>query len=744
MSALVLPGCRAEPLGAYLKSLGVLRLVAEQEDPDALGQWADSFVLATSLSWDQLADFFLDRYRPTPLVAPWNGGSGFDGRDAGIGDIERSDDERFRDYQEAIEIGRRLVGSDRWPGLTKKERLEVCRGELPDSALGWLDALAVLTDADKFVPAPLLGTGGNLGRLELSNNFMQRLVDVLGLRSGRKAPKRPESLAWLRSALFADEPVRHLRVSAGQFDPGRSGGVLSSPLEEADKEGFVNPWDFVLQLEGALLFAASPARRMGSEGSGLAAVPFTVHPSSVGFPSSAPTESSKGELWAPLWSGPASAGEVARMIGEGRAAWGGRHARSGLDMARAARTLGVDRGIAAFVRHAFVERKGQDFLAVPVGHLSVARTPDQRVGLTEEIDLWVESVRRAGDPPATVVRALHTLDRRVFELTHEDSGSALLALLVALATLERAVGRSSGFRDKHGLRPVQGLSSVRWLSLLDDDTCEFRLASVLASRRAAGGACLRWLLTPTRLVEGRVQWTDRSSLVPGLGLAPLPGVLAAVHHRRLIEARAEKARQQPAGEKEAAGVPAAFPLGLWAPVADALAFVHSEVDDRRLAELLGGLMLLRWPQGPEQEQQLRSHTKTWHRGRDQLTGIGDPAWTALVPFFHGRPLTRRNGDEGVRLRPEVAWVAQLARGRVDDVAERALRRLRIAHMDPPAVTVHSQVEGARLAAALLLAVRDADVRSILDVVCPQSLDEPHVRVTHPTQDRSSDNNDKES
>ena len=62
----------------YLKALGVLRLVSEQADPDARGCWRDGvFALETKLDRKGLVKFFLDEYSPTPLLAPWNAGSGF-------------------------------------------------------------------------------------------------------------------------------------------------------------------------------------------------------------------------------------------------------------------------------------------------------------------------------------------------------------------------------------------------------------------------------------------------------------------------------------------------------------------------------------------------------------------------------------------------------------------------------------------------------------------------------------------
>ena len=53
------------------------------------------------------------------------------------------------------------------------------RNRCPDALLPWIDAAVVLTGEDTFFP-PLLGTGGNDGRLDFSTNFHQRLLDVLG------------------------------------------------------------------------------------------------------------------------------------------------------------------------------------------------------------------------------------------------------------------------------------------------------------------------------------------------------------------------------------------------------------------------------------------------------------------------------------------------------------------------------------------------------------------------------------
>jgi CRISPR-associated protein Csx17 len=71
-------GCSPVPLAAYLKALGVFRLVAEQKDEDVRGLWRDeAFVLGTTLGEEDLVRFFLEDYHPSPIISPWNGGSGF-------------------------------------------------------------------------------------------------------------------------------------------------------------------------------------------------------------------------------------------------------------------------------------------------------------------------------------------------------------------------------------------------------------------------------------------------------------------------------------------------------------------------------------------------------------------------------------------------------------------------------------------------------------------------------------------
>ena len=73
-----LSGCRPIPLASYLKAMGLIRILWDQKDPTVQGWWEDeTFVINTDLDQTALVNFFCEEYAPTPIVSPWNGGSGF-------------------------------------------------------------------------------------------------------------------------------------------------------------------------------------------------------------------------------------------------------------------------------------------------------------------------------------------------------------------------------------------------------------------------------------------------------------------------------------------------------------------------------------------------------------------------------------------------------------------------------------------------------------------------------------------
>ncbi|MGQ0802343.1 MAG: type I-G CRISPR-associated protein Cas8g1/Csx17 [Actinomycetota bacterium] len=724
-----LRGCRPEPLGSYLKALGVLRLLGEQVDPDATGHWeGETFVLGTELDRDALLAFFLDEYRPTPLVAPWNGGSGFGPKDqqAGIAALEASSDPRVAAYREAITAARSLVAEAGWDDLSKEEQVERCRSTLPDAAVSWLDATVVLTASSRAFP-PLLGTGGNVGRLEFSNNFMQRVAQVLCIDSRHPNRQRRQSEQWLHRSLLDSGTPKLIKAAIGQFDPGAAGGANSSPLGDAGS--LLNPWDYVLLLEGSLLFSSGAARRLGADLPGKASIPFTVDATQVGYLSSAADEKARGELWTPLWIRPATAGELERLAGEGRAEWRGRQARTGLDFARAVGSLAVDRGITAFARHSFVERHGQNMLAVPTGRVLVRS--HREAPILGAFDPWLNGIRGARSLPHGVAAKLRAVDTAMWEVAVRGGAVALQTTLSALAELERAVSRSGNLRRDRVRAPVTPLSAEEWLPLLDDGSPELRLAAAIASQRdpkrggtvgpdSARSRAITYYLRPVQLGRARrLEWAEADSRVPGIGTRPLAYVLGEVLWARGVDAFSlGSPTREGDGEEGQRGVDIAFRYSCPVPMEDTVAYLERRVDDARLEELLGACLLLDWHEQPD--------VSSWNADSPGFDWSAPPAWQLLVPFFQSA-----GAGAGPPLRPGASWVPLLLAGRVVEVLDDAVLRLRIARRTAivgltadAREAMSATVSPERLAAALLIPISGFVGRWLLDRVSVTSPDEP--------------------
>ena len=599
-------GCSPEPIAGYLKALAVLRLVAEDSeggDPDARASWSgDALVFSSRFDREGLVEFFFNRYRPTPILTPWNAGGGFYGGGAEpLEAVARSSSPRLASYRETISVVRSLIPAQAPKDEDKGELLIRCRSELADAIVPWLDACFVLGE-DKASFFPLLGTGGNDGRLDFTNNFMQRLADIIPFQEQDQVA---DSRGWLASALFGEGMTPLGRSAVGQFQPGNLGGPNGVQGSfEADSR--VNPWDFVLTIEGALLFAGSVARRLGADSRGRAAFPFAVQSVAVGYGSAVAaeetSEGSRAELWLPLWDRPASLPEVAHLFGEGRAQFGRRQARNSVEFALAVNLLGQDRGIVAFQRYGFLKRNGLAFLATPLGRVPVSPRPAEARHLDDpRLMAWLEQLRSAcrdkGKTPARYQASLKAIDRALFHFAVRAQSDApsdrkeLLNVLAAVGRAERTLSRGSKFTAENAIRPLQGVDR-RWLGV-GRESREFRLAAALASIAPSRDGTIgpfRSHLEPIaskgRLVDWSsaghsAVWTDR----------PLVENLAAVFLRRLMESG--RATQDD-GPRPKTRVGLHLDAQVFAHLGDVVAFLRGEIDDTLLNDLTWGLIGLDW------------------------------------------------------------------------------------------------------------------------------------------------------
>lgn len=777
---LPLAGCTPEPLMSYLKALGVLRLVSEQADADARGCWRNEvFLLCSKLDRETLTNFFLNDYRPTPLVAPWNGGSGFykkwdpktrrfKGRDVvdALDTIASSKSNRFEPYRkqllatkaalasfaQPIDLNAKLdaikteADKEGWSANKRKDTIKKffdslllfeingqtislekadkdkflahLRSEvLDDTALAWLDAAIVLLTGQKKnrKEAPLLGSGGNIGNSDFSARFMQLLPAVVPFNETTE--KKPHSAGWLKASLWSQPVPGLLGYSVDQFDPGKAGNANMGQGLIADP--FLNPWDYILMVEGALLLGGTVAKRLGAFRQA-AVFPFCTESSSVGF-ASAGVDDTRGELWLPLWSRPCSIPELKTLLGEGRTEVGRRPARTGVDFARAVVSLGVDRGISAFVRYEFQKRLGDNYLANSLGRMATGSIKD--VDLLRQLDPWLDRFRGAcrdknkkKKTPPRFKTALRDIEQAIFEFCQYGGPTFFQAIIVALGRAERELATGERFRSDKRLSPIAGLSS-QWIEAANDRTPEFEIAFALAGiqDRSWKIGPLRSNLEPFDWQKRFPAWAEKNRAVVW-NSANLFTNLASILQHRLMD-----------GEKHGCE---ALPLSASNFVSlDTISrFLAGKLDERRIEDLLWGLMLL--PQAPGRSS----------RPPDDANAPPLPrAYALLKLLFLPQPL--KADGLTVAIKPEPSVVSLLTAGRVGEACRVAMRRLRASGLSPLPHPRSGGVvrdgdwqeldnlsgEGQRLAAALLLPLHDADVNQLRKLVARETA--PELKTT---------------
>lgn len=736
MPEIDLQGCRPEPLMGYLKALGVLRLVSEQADAGARAAWRDGvFVLHTELGAPGLVDYFLNAYQPTPIVVPWSGKDFFEVRPQGnAGPFSKTPTSsqaieaflatagsRLAPYRAAI--GSALASLEAC-GLRTKDAMKDGRAKVrfiahlrstaPEDVARWIDAAAVLTE-DKALFSAFLGSGGGSdGNTHFSDNFMQNLWEMLpefsSQRSAKYAFSSSLSSSLLRNALFAEftSGLVPKRTSA-LYDGGAVGGQNAGQGFERVSLG--NPWGFVLCIEGTLLLAGALARRQAPSSSRGATFPFLTRLSPTRVDSATDKEASGREAWLPMWSRLAALREIETLFSEGRASIGGKTAECGVDFARAATSLGVDRGIESFCRYAIVKgRVGGDNYntSTSLGRFDVRGRAD--VDLIREIDPWLDRFRRAaGDDkaPPRFKSAQRRIESAIFEFCQYGGARRFGEILCALGRAEGEVARAEKFRTDKRLRPLSGLSSG-WVRAAFDESVESELALSLSGIWDPKVGPLRANLEPAAAwIDGkgrpRSKWLDKERCVVWRR-ADLPANLFSVLRRRLMDG----------ARKCSDGLPLSFRRA--ASLAAISTFIAGGTDDVRIQELLWGFALVDQRSLP---------------GLDHWRSADAPplprSYALLRLLFLTHPVRAAGGD--VLPLPEASVLPLLRSGgagmaRACDIA---LRRLRASGLVPQTTRrgrpagpggqwCSGGVDPERLAAALLVPIDRQDASALARMV----------------------------
>lgn len=664
MPELVLKGCRSRPLAGYLKALGIFSVLSRQKDALALGQWQDAgFVLNSCLDQAALEDFFLTEYAPTPLVTPWNKGGGFyredNAKTTPLDRIRACKEERFALYGQVIESifawpefsdtsdsgAARLTRLREWCEKNKPDIQMRCRNTLPESCVDWLDAAFILRDGENAAYPPLLGTGGNDGNLEFALTFMNCLVELF-----IEEKSAPHAAQRLKAALWGYAVPDTGKVALGQFDPGNAGGV-NQGMGFKHEHVPANPWDYVLALEGALLFAGSLSRRNAADPA-QASAPFTVRSIAAGYASCALADGARGEMWLPLWRSPLSLRELRALLREGRATLKRRQARTGLDFALAVSSLGVDRGVAAFERYAFLQRRGKAFSALPVGRVPVRHHPE--VMLLDEAALCMEKAKGIKNPPDSLKRGLRQLEQALFACSPHPTPQNFQRVCLALAHLDSlpVIGKCR--------KPFWGLSP-EWIRRCDDERVEVRLAAALAS---LGDARQSSCSHPQRLGPVRCQIQNVDVRNPGIW----SGKDGVLWHGADVNARLGNVLIRRMLEAARLNVPEnAFVGHLHLPPEDAVALALGQVDTALLEGLFRAFTLIDYA----------GQARSLPQWEEPVTRRGIPQAWRVLKLTHMPPCAVRCQLGGDPLRPEPRVARLLWAGRMVEACRLAERRLRI-------------------------------------------------------------------
>ena len=482
-----LEGCKITPLSNYLKSLGLLRIMSKK-DPKITASWEnDRFIIKTEMSKEEIQKFLLHEYSPTPIINPWSYDTYKTIRDQFGKHLKTK---RFGSYEKTIkqikhveEIFQKIlkldeIGKSKEDGITKSivdENkilfLKLCRNNLPDEAIPWLDAAFVL-GMKKPNYAPILLTGGNDGRFDMSRNFIERVILLFD-------EKNKDSEKWLYASLFGDTVPLNGKKTVG-YNPDGSGGPNAGMGFEG--KPLSNPWDYVLMMEGTILFAGNLSKHLSSNNTGKAVFPFTSNASNVGYATASNIEhdegkepESKGEIWLPVWKNTASYKEIKQIFNEGRIQLGGKQAKTGTEFARAIITLGTERGISQFQRFCILKRKGKAYLFINAGKMQVTYEPTAI--LLEELDKWYKPIAKKSKKKgasASLIRLVRNLDDAIMKFCTYRKKQNLLQVLITAGKLERYTSGRDGFK------PLSELSDT-WITECDDGSAEFRLAASIAS-----------------------------------------------------------------------------------------------------------------------------------------------------------------------------------------------------------------------------------------------------------------------
>lgn len=632
LPVVVLPGLRADVLGAWMAAVGLLR-VAARKWPAVRGAWRDGvFVLVGGPA------------RVDELVA----------------------------HLVTVARGKHWSSYERfWAKEQKKEDPHALACLVADRTEEEARLLAAhIVPGERLWFNPLLGSGGNAGRRSFAKGWQaarDELVAALDASSGgatnteekaRGASRRRAARKSRTVPEPADACVGDLRSFLGGGDCAvkkdwGAGSWFSQAVESANSgqtptaKGQLTPWAMLLACEALPLFAGSPSRRLGTRARASAAFPFATEgpaPRTQGEAGKA-----RGELWLPLWDRPMTIPDVRWLFWRARAEVGARGATTPAAFSAAVLRRGTDARLTGFARFTLASTTGQTFEPRFEGVVATSRplgvVSPRAEGRVAEIVLELfeqlprdEKVGKRWRVAGYRAPIEHALVARAADQASPATARTLLDAFVH--ALDRA-DRSQPVR-KRGLR--WQLLPCEWLPALFGDelpSLEARLAmgasSLLPLGEVPAFAAYRF---GAEIEKGRVarhpqqppaRWLWRTQSVESC--------LAALALRRLVDAAAH-------GDG-ANGDAMPFRTAVRISLADVAAWLRGDVDEALLGRWIGRMALFDWRglQGASKANDaVRRAVMPEPERNAPAVDADSAAYGLLRPLFDSRAIVAGDGD----------------------------------------------------------------------------------------------------
>lgn len=677
-----IPGLRADGLGNYLASLGLLRALARRwSTVRASWRLNDLQIVGGPRCVDELLDALCDVAAGSEW-APYERGW--------------------------------AVAQKRGTKTKSGAPLALWRTSADEAALEIFDAHAVPGSRVSF--NHLLGSGGNAGKREFAKGWKQA-TDALA--TSERSMVRAEL-----HALFRGEPLTWRLEKLNAASWFSDANKIYNSGQRPYAEGALSPWVMALACEGLAFFAGGPSRRLGARTRTTGAFPFVVE-------AAAPCAAGEAghdlaEVWAPLWERPMTVCEITTLFRRGRAEIHGRGASTPSAFAASIMHRGVDAGITEFRRFVLArttsantfEPRFEGTIRVGSADTSSKSAPIELSISTSVVFEHLLSLLNRFPADRKVGKRWQFVGLRgplesamLTAAASPTSSEAACAMLDAATSALDRVDRNKSFRKRRiSWTPLP----IEWLPNLFGDNVpgvEARLALALVSAFPVAhpftiyrfGAELEYGRRFVHSERQPARWVWQSG--------QLPQVLSATLHRRNLDWEAAGS----AANDDELPVRAQLP----ASPAHVERWLHNAIDDSLFAQWLSRLALFDWGTVPFGLRKLATST----------SGTGESALLCLYGLFHPlfdlRPITgskdqsRRNllpRESGARTSAAARRIAGLLRsGDVTTATRVAASRFATAGISFMETAASWQVDDpGRLIASLLFPIFDNERAALLE------------------------------